>query len=104
MDDHGHGSQLVKLLTGNDVGSTGSHQAGVHVPKPLVSYFPPLAEGEFNPDTWLEVSDGERSWRWRYIHYNNEVHGIGTRVADQRNLPRADHRISPGLSTPIGPL
>jgi hypothetical protein len=25
-------------------------------------------------------------------------------VADQRNLPRADHRISPGLSTPIGPL
>ena len=25
-------------------------------------------------------------------------------VADQRNLPRADHRISPGLSTRIGPL
>jgi hypothetical protein len=24
-------------------------------------------------------------------------------VADQRNLPRADHRISPGLSTRIGP-
>ena len=34
----------------------------------------------------------------------NGYAGINEGVADQRNLPRADHRISPGLSTRIGPL
>jgi hypothetical protein len=33
-----------------------------------------------------------------------DVGALAYSVADQRNLPRADHRISPGLSTSIGPF
>ena len=72
-------ARLRKTLTANDVGTTGSHQAGIHVPKSLISYFPQLHRTVLNPDCWLTVeSAGERD-RWRFIHYNNAVVGAGTR-------------------------
>ena len=71
---------VEKTLSGNDVGDTKSHQAGVHIPKGLISFFPDLDEGSPNPDAWLELEDvtGE-TWSCRYIHYNNRVVGMGTR-------------------------
>jgi Restriction endonuclease EcoRII, N-terminal len=70
---------LRKLLTDNDLGATGSHQAGVHVPKGLAKYFPTLEEAELNPDVWLQVRHVGGTSRWRFIHYNNGVVGSGTR-------------------------
>jgi hypothetical protein len=70
---------LRKTLTANDLGRTGSHQAGLHVPKAMVDYMPSLNETRQNPDTWLTVSFEKFIWRWRYIHYNNALFGTGTR-------------------------
>lgn len=71
--------RLRKALTRNDVGSTGSHQAGIHVPKGFVAFFPALDETMLNPDRWLSVRVGGATHRWRFIHYNNAVVGRGTR-------------------------
>jgi len=72
-----------KLLTANDAGETGTHQAGICVPKQdekLVSFFPFLDPGKFNPDAWLVCEDksGEH-WKMRYIYYNGKLHGKNTR-------------------------
>ena len=71
--------RLRKTLTPNDVGATGSHQAGVHVPKSLVSFFPSLDPSALNPDAWLHIEAQGATHRWRFIHYNNGVVGSGTR-------------------------
>jgi hypothetical protein len=72
--------RIVKVLTPNDVGDTHSHQAGWTVPKPIVSFFPPLDSSRLNPDTWLLVlGPGGQCWSWRYIYYNSRLHGLGTR-------------------------
>jgi hypothetical protein len=76
MDD---AIRIRKTLTPNDIGATGSHQAGIHVPKGLLRYFPSLDETRANPSLWLEVNAGGGSWRWRFVHYNNGVNGTGTR-------------------------
>jgi hypothetical protein len=70
---------LRKTLTANDVGATGSHQVGVHVPKPMAAFFPPLVESTLNPEAWLHIRHGELDMYWRYIHYNNAVVRTGTR-------------------------
>ena len=74
---------FAKVLSANDVGATGSHQAGILVPKgdpDLLAFFPPLDAAELNPDAWIVCEDdaGEE-WRLRYIYYNNRLHGTGTR-------------------------
>lgn len=74
---------FAKALSANDVGATGSHQAGIHVPKAdpvLLSFFPPLDPAVVNPDVWITCTDetGEE-WKLRYIYYNKRLHGIGTR-------------------------
>lgn len=71
--------RLRKTLTANDVGMTGSHQAGIHVPKSLLTYFPQLDRTMLNPDCWLVVNVAGETHRWRFIHYNNAVVGVGTR-------------------------
>jgi hypothetical protein len=71
--------RLRKALTRNDVGSTGSHQAGIHVPKSFTAFFPVLDQTMLNPDRWLSVQVGAATHRWRFIHYNNAVVGHGTR-------------------------
>jgi hypothetical protein len=72
---------LRKTLTANDLGWTGSHQVGIHVPKMLVPYMPALDERARNPDLWLDVRDGDAGWvsRWRYVHYNSLLFADGTR-------------------------
>lgn len=72
-------ARLRKTLTANDVGATGSHQAGIHVPKSLLTYFPQLDSAVLNPDCWLAVDVAGETHRWRFIHYNNAVVGAGTR-------------------------
>jgi hypothetical protein len=70
---------LRKTLTANDVGATGSHQAGFHVPKSMIAFFPPLDEALSNPDMWLEIIEGPFASRWRYVYYNSALNGSGTR-------------------------
>lgn len=70
---------LRKVLTRNDVGTTGSHQVGIHIPKDLARYMPPLDESSKNPECAIDVTSGGISWRWRYIHYNGKIIGDGTR-------------------------
>ncbi len=73
-----------KTLTANDTGETGSHQAGVLIPKSnaeLLAFLPDLDSATKNPSTWITFTgrDGT-SWRFRYIHYNNKLHEeTGTR-------------------------
>ena len=74
---------FAKLLSANDIGATGSHQAGICVPKTdpeLLKFFPPLDQRQLNPDCWLLCEDdaGEE-WHLRYIYYNNRLHKQGTR-------------------------
>lgn len=74
---------FAKVLSANDIGATGSHQAGICVPKgdpELLAFFPPLDPGQLNPDAWLVCRDSAgEEWRVRYIYYNNRLHGQGTR-------------------------
>jgi hypothetical protein len=74
---------FAKLLSANDTGATGSHQAGICVPKSdpeLLAFFPPLDAAQLNPDCWLLCEDESGTeWRLRYIYYNNRLHGQGTR-------------------------
>lgn len=70
-----------KVLTANDTGETGSHQAGVHIPKSqadLLALLPALDSSTKNPDSWIIAQD-ERGigWRFRYIHYNNKLNDTG---------------------------
>lgn len=67
----------AKVLTKNDTGETGAHQAGIAVPKSnkeLLSFFPILDTSSFNPDEWITCidEDGEK-WRFRYIYYNGKI-------------------------------
>jgi len=72
---------FAKILTSNDIGGTGSHQAGMHIPKKneeLLRFFPFLDPDIKNPDTWLSCTDpfGDE-WKFRYIYYNNKLHETG---------------------------
>lgn len=74
---------FAKLLSANDVGATGSHQAGILVPKSdadLLAFFPHLDPDVYNPDAWIVAEDDEgNEWRLRYIYYNSRLHSSGTR-------------------------
>ncbi|GAA6164010.1 hypothetical protein NBRC116590_17140 [Pelagimonas sp. KU-00592-HH] len=70
-----------KTLSANDVGSTGGHQAGIHIPKgekELLKILPSLEPGIKNPDAWLECVDDEgQRLRFRFVYYNNKHHDEG---------------------------
>ena len=70
-----------KTLTANDVGETGGHQAGVHIPKSqadLLALLPVLDPSTKNPDTWIIAQDEQGiEWQFRYIYYNNKHHDAG---------------------------
>ena len=73
-----------KILTANDTGQSGSHQAGVLIPKSdaeLLAFLPNLDSTEKNPSTWITFTGrDDTSWRFKYIHYNNKLHEeTGTR-------------------------
>jgi hypothetical protein len=71
---------ISKVLSANDCGLTGSHQAGIYVPDTLAWFFPSLMEDQLNPKCWMDCQgqDG-RIWTFRFIHYNNGIVGCGTR-------------------------
>ena len=67
-------------LTNNDLGKTGSHQSGIHLPKKIAINFPKLNPNEMNPRMTLTFKDIEKNrWDFEFIHYNNKLFGKGTR-------------------------
>ena len=73
---------ITKLLSANDIGVTGTHQAGILVPKEaqILSFFPSLNPKVKNPRMVLvlrEMKGGTR-WEFNFIYYNNKFFG-GTR-------------------------
>lgn len=69
---------ISKLLSANDTGETGGHQAGILVPREskLVAFFPPLDPKKYNPRVHLNFEDSEGiSWEFAFIYYNNKLFG-----------------------------
>jgi hypothetical protein len=75
-------AQITKILSANDIGETGGHQAGILVPKDpkILSFFPHLNPGEKNPRVTLAFREMDEITRWNFnfIYYNNRFFG-GTR-------------------------
>ncbi len=72
---------VSKVLSANDTGETGGHQAGLLIPKQdrLLSFFPALDASRLNPRVHLLFEDDEgRTREFAYIYYNNRLFG-GTR-------------------------
>lgn len=67
-----------KTLSANDIGKTGTHQAGILVPKSeqeLLAFFPSLDAGVKNPDAWIHCTDEQGEQRkFRFVYYNNKLH------------------------------
>lgn len=83
MSGIGRRIAVDKVLSSNDLGLTGSHQAGIHVPREIVEadFFPALPADEINPSALLDICG---SWtsspvQVRYVYYNNKLHAGGTR-------------------------
>jgi hypothetical protein len=73
--------RISKVLSANDVGDTGGHQAGMLIPKVsrVLSFFPSLDPNKKNPRCTLRfVDDWKDTWTFAFIYYNNRFFG-GTR-------------------------
>ena len=73
--------RIAKVLSANDTGETGGHQAGILVPRDpeLLSFFPKLGATEYNPRCHLMfLDDSGTFWEFAFIYYNNKQFG-GTR-------------------------
>jgi hypothetical protein len=74
---------FFKILSDNDVGATGSHQAGVAIPKSnkgLMEFFPFLDPNKKNPEAMITCIDPDQvTWKLRYIYYNGKLLGTSTR-------------------------
>jgi hypothetical protein len=72
---------ISKILSANDTGETGGHQAGMLIPKveDVSSFFPQLGNETKNPRVSFRFVDqlGE-AWKFNFIYYNNKFYG-GTR-------------------------
>ncbi len=73
-----------KILSANDVGTTGSHMGGILIPKAereLLAFLPPLDAKVLNPSAWIDcVTDQGENLRLRFVYYNNRMHAPnGTR-------------------------
>ena len=69
---------LTKILASNDVGTTGSHQAGIHIPKQkeFLEFFPSLDKKIYNPDALINFYDCDQTiWEFRFVYYNNLFFG-----------------------------
>lgn len=74
-------SVIAKMLSPNDVGETGTHQAGIVVPKTTgaLAFFPALDANDKNPRHAITARDTDgRAWKLNFIYYNNALFG-GTR-------------------------
>lgn len=73
--------RISKVLSSNDTGETGGHQAGILIPKgsDVLEFFPELNREEKNPRTYLYfIDDVDKRWKFNFIYYNNKFFG-GTR-------------------------
>jgi hypothetical protein len=102
---HNADIEVWKVLTANDTGETGSHQAGIHIPKHIVrlSFFPELDEESFNPECLIEtlVEPVGRRLAVRYVHYNGKLTGANGR--DEYRITRTP-RILDMVSARTGDL
>lgn len=67
--------RIAKVLSANDTGETGGHQAGILVPREpeVLSFFPKLDAAAYNPRVHLNfVDDGGSFWEFAFIYYNNK--------------------------------
>jgi len=74
-------SVISKVLSRNDTGETGGHQAGILVPKQsdILSFFPSLDSSQKNPRHMLHFTDNcYEKWVFSFIYYNNKFFN-GTR-------------------------
>ena len=68
---------INKKLSANDLGKTGSHQAGILIPKEVVQldFFPYLNPEDYNPS--VEISffceDLNETYSLRYVYYNGKT-------------------------------
>lgn len=72
---------ISKILSRNDTGETGGHQAGILIPKDheILSFFPKLDESRKNPRHLISFYDElNYQWSFSFIYYNNINFG-GTR-------------------------
>lgn len=72
---------ISKVLSSNDTGETGGHQAGILIPKggEVLEFFPELDREEKNPRTSLYfIDEVNKRWKFNFIYYNNRFFG-GTR-------------------------
>ena len=74
---------ISKVLSANDIGETGGHQAGICVPKrsDALLFFPNLGNSIKNPRASLVfIDDWGQRWKFSFIYYNNKFHSPkGTR-------------------------
>ena len=66
--------RIAKILSANDTGETGGHQAGILVPRDpaILSFFPKLNGQDYNPRCHLMFLDDSGSfWEFAFIYYNN---------------------------------
>jgi len=75
--------RISKVLTSNDVGATGSHQAGIVIPSQIAEcgFFPTLNHGIINPRIQIsvEIPPTGSFLKINYIYYNGRLHGTSTR-------------------------
>jgi hypothetical protein len=72
---------IEKILSSNDLGINGTHQAGILIPKrrEILSFFPELDKYAINPRVVLYFVDNSgQTWKFNFIYYNNKFRG-GTR-------------------------
>lgn len=72
---------IEKVLSDNDLGITGSHQAGMLIPKKpeFLNFFPAIDIDSINPRTYIYFTDEfGQQWKLNFIYYNNKLRG-GTR-------------------------
>ena len=72
---------IEKTLARNDTGETGSHQAGIAIPKKteILSFFPNLDKNIKNPREPVICKDSYgRDWVFEFVYYNGKFFG-GTR-------------------------
>lgn len=73
--------RIAKLLSANDTGETGGHQAGILIPRDytVLTFFPTLDRRILNPRCHIRfMDDGGAFWEFAFIYYNNKQFG-GTR-------------------------
>lgn len=72
---------VEKVLSANDTGETGGHQAGLLIPKDILTleFFPRLDPSTKNPRCVIDLRDtAGDEWTFNFIYYNNKFFG-GTR-------------------------